>query len=210
MFHESFVSFPSFPEVIADPTLPLKQGFAPDPKFIEAHSIPIRSSGAIYELGNNKSANPLYNYIAREGEKMKHRFPDGQTVMYPEDPNAPLPLVGLPIGVTECPENFSHVGPFEECILRRGQDGHVWVEEVVDLYAADQEVEEEHTSHQATIAGLVDEAYDNRSTRLARLLRKSASVACMREKMFVPGRRFDWRLDDDIWSETANDLNGED
>lgn len=77
----------------------------------------MRSPGAIYQVDPARSTNPLYNYACKEGGKVGP-YVDGQTVDYHKAKDAPLPLVGLPIGAgPEGPDLLSHVGRFDRCVL---------------------------------------------------------------------------------------------
>ncbi|KAF3762597.1 hypothetical protein M406DRAFT_72586 [Cryphonectria parasitica EP155] len=125
---------------------------------------PARSPGAIYQVDPAHSMNPLYNYVCTEGGEFNQTV-DIQPVEYPKPDNAPLPLVGLPIGAgPEGPPALCHVGAFEDCVLRRPRvpASRVYTSEGV-------------------VAMLLVEANDTRATRLARLLRKSASIGCIAE-----------------------------
>lgn len=138
--------------------------------------LPVRAAGAIHHIDPTRSTNPLYNYACTEGANGT-RLLDLQPVDYCKPADAPLPLVGLPIGAgPEGASLFSHVGPFRDCVLSlRGR-----------------------RASEAVVAALLDEAADDtRETRLGRLQRNSKSVACLaelRRERNPEGERYGWRI----------------
>lgn len=132
---------------------------------------PVRGPGAIYKADPTKSTNRLYSYACQEGNKMG-RYADGQTVDYPAAKDAGPPLVGLPIGAgPEGPHLLSHVGNFEDCVLRQDDRST----EMATI-SGESDVEDE------ALAVVPEESHETHVFPV-RTHRKGASVGCVRELM---------------------------
>lgn len=128
---------------------------------------PHRSTGAIWQVDLTKSTNPLYNYACTEGSRMDGRAGTGldlQGLDYIKPLDAPLPLVGLPIGAgPESPEYFQHMGSFEGCVLNPHKKNN-------------EPEDKSDTSEVASIvATLLAEAKDSPESRLFRLHHKKGA-----------------------------------
>ncbi|KAJ4397086.1 hypothetical protein N0V93_001310 [Gnomoniopsis smithogilvyi] len=154
---------------------------------------PARSSGAIHQFDVTKSTNPLYNYACNEGGKQGGRMGrcvDMQNLDYIKAKDAPLPLVGLPIGAgPEAPEYMDHIGSFEDCVLHPRNTRTQCQQALKTQRAAHALEASEHQQasgheqigndiHDQGVRGLLAAAQDTHHSRLARLThKKSASAA---------------------------------